>query len=183
VTAAMAQADGTPARGRLEFRCRRQAPEARLVQPLTTQPCTRGQALGARAHGGEELPDARDGRAVEVHVPGGHGEEMEVGIDQPRNHGGAAAVEHFRVPPDEPAERSAGADTEHPATADGDRLRDRLARVERHDPRIVEEPGGRRQSEDGSGFASFTFISCSQHVMLPLPALLHSISVPQVSQR
>jgi hypothetical protein len=34
----------------------------------------------------------------------------------------------------------------------------------------------RPQSDDGSGFASLSFISAPQHEMLPAPALLHSAS-------
>jgi hypothetical protein len=40
----------------------------------------------------------------------------------------------------------------------------------------------RAQSDDGRGFASFSFISAPQHMMLPAPALLHSASVAQLSQ-
>jgi len=40
----------------------------------------------------------------------------------------------------------------------------------------------RTQSDDGSGFASLSFISAPQHAMLPPPALLHSASALHFSQ-
>ena len=106
-----------------------------------------------------------------------------MGVDQAGQNGRAATVDPFRPGVRETAELAASAEREDATAADRDRVRHRPARIERHDPRVLEQPVGARQSDEGSGFASFTFISWSQHVMLPVPALLQRISVPQPSHR
>jgi hypothetical protein len=83
-------------------------------------------------------------------------------IDEPQ-HRRPPAVDALGPRAGERAELRRGAEGEDATAADGDRLGDRPARVERQHPRVLEEPVGAgrsgRQSEDGSGFASFTFIS------------------------
>src|SRR5262249_56451485 len=64
-----------------------------------------------------------------------------------------------------------------------DGARTRGGGVEGHDPRVLENAGVVSQSDDGSGFASLSFISWSQQVRSPPPGLLHSTSAPQTSQR
>src|SRR5262249_1665336 len=76
-----------------------------------------------------------------------------------------------------------GADRQHAAVANRDSARARDGGIERHDPRVLEDAGAVRQSDDGSGFASLSFISWSQQVRSPPPGLLHSTSAPHESQR
>jgi hypothetical protein len=116
-------------------------------------------------------------------VAGGEREEMEMRIDEAREHDRATTVDALDVPPGERPEHGAVTDRENAAGTDGDRTRGGRVPIEGHHPRPIEEPVRGAQSEDGSGFASLTFISWLQHVTLPLPALLQRISVPQVSQR
>jgi len=181
--APVAEADGVAGRGHLELGRRGQAAEAHLIDALAAHPRVRGQRRRAPPDQREELLHAARRRAVEVHPARGQGEEVEVRIDQPGQHRRAPAVDPLGGGSGEPVEARRRAQREHPPAAHRDRLRDGPARVEGHDPRVLEQPVGTIQSEDGSGFASLTFISWLQHVMLPVPGLLHRISVPQVSQR
>src|SRR5262249_3110761 len=98
-------------------------------------------------------------RAVEMPAAGGQREEVQVWIDQPREERSAAAVHAAsRAAGDAPDVRTA-ADRKHSAITYRDGGRPRDGRVERHDPRVRANTGGVRQSEDGSGFASFSFMS------------------------
>jgi len=179
----MAEADGVAGRGRVELERRGQAAEAHLVHALAAHPRAGRPLRRAPRDQGEELVHALGRRAVEVHPARGEGEEVEVRIDQAGQHRRAPAVDPLGGAPGERPQARRRADREHPPAAHRDRLRDPPAGPEGHDPRVLEQPVGTIQSEDGNGFASLTFISWSQHVTLPVPGLLHRISVPQVSQR
>src|SRR5439155_3719136 len=118
-----------------------------------------GQRPGPDPDGIEKYGQARARATVEVRAPRGEREEMEMRIDQSGEHGGPLAVDAFRPPTGEPSEGGTRAHGEHPSAAHGDRLGEGARRVQGHDPRVLEEPRGTAQSDDGSGFASLTFIS------------------------
>jgi hypothetical protein len=159
MSAPVAEADRVAGRGRLELARRRQAAEAHLVQALAAYPGARGQLRRAPPDQREQLLHAARRRTVEVHPARGQGEEMEVRIDEAGQHGRAPAVDPLGGGRGERPDARRRAQREHSPGADRDRLRDPPPRVEGHDPRVLEEPVGTVQSEDGSGFASLTFIS------------------------
>ena len=120
-----------------------------------------------------------------MRVLGRQREEMEMRVDQPGENGRAATVDPLGARTDQIAQLGPRSDSEDGSVPERDGTCRRPTRIERDDPRVLEQPvcAARAQSDEGSGLASFTFISWSQHTMLPLPALLQRISVPQVSQR
>jgi hypothetical protein len=112
-----------------------------------------------------------------------HGEEMNVRIDEPRQNRRVGERQQLG-PPAESAPHVAGR-----------AQRDDTSAHDAHGPCIGKPPAGAAyaaaddddapgaQSDDGNGFASFSFISVSQQVSSPPPPLLHSTSTPQDSQR
>ena len=80
-------------------------------------------------------------------------------VDEPREDGRPAAVEAFGAPAGEPGHLDPRADRQDAPADNGERGGGGSMRVERHDPRVLEQPVGGGQSEEGSGFASFSFIS------------------------
>jgi hypothetical protein len=134
---------------------------------------------------GEEIVDRPDPRrlAIQVRRARCEAEEVQVRIDQTGEHRRAAAVEPLGGGTREGPHVRRRPERQHTSAADGERARDRAVRVEGQDAGVLQQPVGARQSEDGRGLASLTFISWPQHVTLPLPGLLHRISVPQVSHR
>jgi hypothetical protein len=109
--------------------------------------------------------------------------EVQVRIDQPRQHGRSSTVDALGPGTDTVAQGSArGAELEDPSRPHRDRAGGRPV-AERPDAGVLEEPVGAGQSEEGSGFASFTFISWPQHVTVPVLPLLQRISVPHVAHR
>jgi len=82
-----------------------------------------------------------------------------MGVDEPREDGRPAAVEALGSAVSEPGDLGPRADRQDTAAGNGERGGGGSMRVERHDPRVLEQPVGGGQSEEGSGFASFSFIS------------------------
>jgi len=179
----MPETNRAPPRGRVELGGGRQAIELRIVERLATHPRFRWENPRAFADGGHDVGGGAKAVALEIRVPGREREEMQMRIDQPGQDDGAPAVDALGPRADEPAQVTTGPEREDAIAAERDRAGERPPRVERDDAGVLEQPGRRRQSDDGSGFASFTFISWSQHETDPVPALLHRISVPQVSHR
>ena len=71
----------------------------------------------------------------------------------------AAAVHALRAAAGERLDLGPRPDRHHPPAGDGERRGPRTTRVERRHPRVLEQPVGGGQSDDGSGLASFSFIS------------------------
>ena len=116
-----------------------------------------------------------------MRVLGGQPEEMEMGIDEPGQHGGALAVDDPRARTEARAHCGGRSERHHTAVREADRFGGWGPRVGA-DARVEEIESGRVQSDDGSGFASFSFISRSQQVSAPVPPLLQRTSTPHASQ-
>jgi len=148
-------------RGGLELACRREAAEAPLIEPLAAQPDTPRKLTGPGTHRIQQTGDVADARprAVEVRRARGEGMEVEMRVDEPREDGRPPAVEALGPTAGEPRDLGLRADRQDAPAGDGERGGGGSVRVERHDPRVLEQPVGGGQSEEGSGFASFSFIS------------------------
>ena len=147
---------------------------------------SRRAAPRARARGSPPARPVRrrKRRAVEVRIAGRERRRGAGADRRRRQHRGATTVDATYAGR-RPARRStrASSSADDASTAHGHRVGARQRRVAGHDPPALQDPGRPRQSDDGSGFASLSFISWSQHVSSPVPGLLHSTSAPQVSQR
>jgi hypothetical protein len=135
----MTQSDGISRRGLLELGGRRKPLETRVVEALAAAPLTGGQHGGALTHGGQQNRDAPERRAVEMRVARGEGEQMEVRIDETRQHGIAAAIDPRRASTDGASDDPRLADGHDPTSGDRDRRRDRAARIARQDVRVLEQ--------------------------------------------
>jgi hypothetical protein len=107
---------------------------------------------------------------------------MEMRIDHPGDDRGAPAVDPLRITAGGARDGGRLADGEDARAVDRERRGDGTPRVTRQDAAVLEEIAD-GQSDDGSGFASLSFISPSQHWSAPVPGLLHSTSTPHLSQR
>jgi hypothetical protein len=155
----MAKPDETTGRHSFQLVGARESREAPLVEPFAADPPAGGKLPRPRRDFREKRRDTPHLAEVELGVAGGQREEMEVRIDEAREERRAAAVEALDARPDEAAEIRRASDRLHAAGADHEARGDGARRVERQDPGVLEEPVGGRQSDEGSGFASFSFIS------------------------
>jgi hypothetical protein len=183
VPAAMAEADGRPRRGGVQLRGGGEPAEERFVESFTADPVPVVRPGRARAHRRQHVGHPAERGAVEMRLARGEREEMEVRIDQTGKHRRPRAVDATARATGHAAHVGRASDRQDAAAADRDRACRRRTGVECHDPGALEYPGIVRQSDDGSGFASLSFISWSQQLSSPPPGLLHSTSAPQESQR
>ena len=143
----------------IELGGRWQAAEPRLVESLTTQPRARREASRAHADRRQELLDAPERPAVEMRFSGGERQQVQMRVDDPGQQRRTPAVEAADGASCGAPDVSRPPDCQHAAAAHGDGARTRCGGVQRHDPRVLENAGLVRQSDDGSGFASLSFIS------------------------
>jgi hypothetical protein len=145
----------------LQLGRRRETTEPRFVEAVAAYPGVGGQPARRGANGGEQRRDILERGAVEMRVPCRQREEMEMGVDQPREDGRAAAVDALGARSHEIAQIASGPDAEDRPAPERDGTCRGPTRIERDDPCVLEQPvcGANAQSDEGSGLASFTFIS------------------------
>ena len=176
VPAPMPEAHRIPRGGALELLRRRQPAEPRIVGAFRAQPHARRQRRRVRRELGQERIDVGRVRTVEVRVARGEREEMQVRIDQARQDRRAGAVDPLRPRARRARRGPPIADRDDTRADDRQRRRVRASRDAGTNARVLEEVAG--QSDDGSGFASLSFISPPQHSIAPVPGLLQSTSTP-----
>lgn len=143
----------------IELGGRRQPLEAGVVESLGTHPRSGREPRCRAAHGREHRGHRIERCEVQVGGTGRERVEVEVRIEEAGHDRRAAHVDPLGAGPGEGSHLGAAAHGHHPPITHRDRLRHRAAGVEGQHPCPFDEPVGARQSEDGSGFASFTFIS------------------------
>ena len=165
MAAPVAKADRPAAAGGVELGGGREPSEPYLVQALAPHPGAGGETPRPPGNRGQQVLDGSDARfaAVEVRLARGKGEKVEMRIDETGQNRRASAVDLLRARTSEAAERAARAEREDAALTDRDRCRPGPPRIERQHAGVLEEPVGvdrpPAQSDEGRGFASFTFIS------------------------
>ena len=186
VAAAMPQPYGASGRRRLELRRPSAAARARLVEAVAAHPgAARQRPRAAPRTAASSVGDVAPTRRSRA-APGAPPSPPDA--DAGRSGRGAASRrrQSMTAAPAQPREHGRARRPRRDATALDRHRRQRTgtARVERHERARSRGSSDRaRQSDDGSGFASFSFISWSQQTSVPLPGLLQSASVPQASQR
>jgi len=147
-----------------------------VVGAFRAEPRARRQPTRPHRDGGQQRVDVGGFRAVEVRVTRRQREEVQVRIDQAGQDRRAAAVDALGPRAGGARRGPPIADRDDACADDRERRRLRASWDAGANARVLEEEAG--QSDDGSGFASLSFISPLQHSMAPVPGLLQSTSTP-----